>query len=164
MLFLLFLEGRAPRSATRARLWRRLAGQRALGLRQPDCGKLERHWDGRLRLGGHHDRPVVDGGRSEGRSRLDDGRRVRPHAAREKTPHKVTASGAKVTFTVRCADGSTPSQSTWTVPFPSATYTVQKTGWVGGGSSATVPAFCGAAKVRFDKGAPSAPRSSRIRS
>jgi len=62
-------------------------------------------------------------------------------------------------FTIRCVSGKSPSQSTWTVTMPDASYSVsdadwhptgdQKVAWYGSG---VMPNFCNGGQVRLDKG------------
>lgn len=75
----------------------------------------------------------------------------------------VTVSNPQVVFTIQCADGSTPSQSTWTVTMPTQMYAVtdgsdwfpsgdQHSGIVYQAHGIPVPNFCSGADVDFSRG------------
>ena len=73
----------------------------------------------------------------------------------------VTVSNAQVLFTVRCADGSAPTQGSFAVTMPDQTYTNPGSDWTPSGDqhsslvyqgSISVPDFCNGGKLRLDKG------------
>ena len=78
-----------------------------------------------------------------------------------KAPNGSITVGSKVDFTIRCADGKTPSRSLWTVDLPTQTYNVTSGDWWPTGdqkssrsyqSAVPIPDFCHGGKVRLDKG------------
>jgi hypothetical protein len=81
------------------------------------------------------------------------------------SPVNVTVTNPKVTFTnVHCASGATPTQSSFTVTMPNATYNVTTTAWYPSGDQSSplvyqgsilVPNLCPGGtdhRVRLDKG------------
>jgi hypothetical protein len=73
----------------------------------------------------------------------------------------VTVSNAQVLFTVRCADGSSPTQGTFTVTMPDQTYSINGGDWTPSGDqhsplvyqgSISVPDLCHGGQLRLDKG------------
>ena len=78
-----------------------------------------------------------------------------------RAPFGTLTVASKLDFVVRCADGRTPSQSTWTVTVPTQTYNVTSGDWLPTGDKASsasyqtrapVPDFCRGGRVRFDRG------------
>jgi hypothetical protein len=77
-------------------------------------------------------------------------------------PAKVTVMNAQVKFTIRCVNGSTPSQSSYTTAMlPTTTYNVTKSGWNPSNDQQSplvwqgtfnMPNFCNGGQVRLDKG------------
>lgn len=77
-------------------------------------------------------------------------------------PATVLVMNAQVKFTIRCANGSTPSQSSYTTAMlPTTTYNVTKSGWNPSNDQQSplvwqgtfqMPDFCNGGKVRLDKG------------
>jgi hypothetical protein len=76
-------------------------------------------------------------------------------------PATVAVMNVQVKFTIRCANGSTPSQSSYTATLPNHTYTVTKSGWNPSGDQQSplvwqgtfvMPNFCNGGQVRLDKG------------
>jgi len=77
-------------------------------------------------------------------------------------PATVVVMNAQVKFTIRCTNGSTPSQSTYTTAMlPTHSYTVTKSGWNPSNDQQsplvwqgtfTMPNFCNGGQVRLDKG------------
>ena len=74
---------------------------------------------------------------------------------------QVKVTNAHIVFVVHCANGSTPSQSSWTVTMPDQVFTFTGSEWEASGDqsslltyqgTASVPAFCGTGQVRFDAG------------
>jgi hypothetical protein len=73
----------------------------------------------------------------------------------------VTVSNAQVLFTVRCVDGSSPTQGTFAVTMPDQTYPINGGDWTPSGDqhsplvyqgSISVPDLCHGGQLRLDKG------------
>jgi hypothetical protein len=79
-----------------------------------------------------------------------------------KAPQGPITVAPKIDFTIRCADGSTPTKDLWTIALPTQTYNVTSGDWWPTGDqhssrsyqsdSVPVPDFCHKGKVRLDKG------------
>lgn len=73
----------------------------------------------------------------------------------------ITVTDPQVTFTVHCVSGATPSEPTFTVTMPAATYTITGSAWYPSGDQSsplvyqgtdTVPDLCAGGQLRLDKG------------
>jgi hypothetical protein len=77
------------------------------------------------------------------------------------TTFSVSVNNPQLVFTLRCASGAIPSQSTLTASMPPATYAVTGSAWYPSGDqhdalvyqgSVVVPDVCGGGQVRLDQG------------